>query len=238
MIRSVAFTVLLFATVVPWSLGVILARLQGRQAAYAVARHWAAMIAGLAGRLCGLRFRVEGAEHIPATAAVALIKHSSAYETIMQLVVLPRQAWVLKRELMWSPFFGWALLALRPIAIDRGSGRQAVEQVVQQGSERLREGVWVTVFPEGTRMPPGETRRYGVSGALLAQRAGCVLLPVAHDAGDFWPRRGWRKRAGTVTFRIGRPVDPAGRDPREVNEAIQAWIEAEVAKLRAANVGK
>lgn len=233
MIRSVIFTVLLFVTVIPWSIAVVLVRVAGPAASYAVARHWAALIARLAQRLCGLTYRVEGAEHLPATPAVALLKHSSAYETLMQLLILPRQSWVLKRELTWAPFFGWALGALRPIAINRGSGRQAVDQVLLQGKERLGAGIWVTVFPEGTRMPPGETRRYGISGTLLAQAAGCLLVPIAHDAGDFWPRRGWRKRAGTVTFRIGAPVDPRGRDPREVNEAIQAWVEGEVARLRA-----
>ncbi len=235
MIRSVVFTVLFFLSIAPWSFAVLVARLRGPAAPYAVARHWAAMAVRLAEVLCGLRYRVEGAEHIPPGAAVALLKHSSAYETIVQLLILPRQSWVLKRELTWAPFFGWALAVLGPIAIDRGSGRQAVDQVIAQGRERLRDGIWVTVFPEGTRMPPGETRRYGVSGTLLAQAAGCVLLPVAHDAGDFWPRRGWRKRAGTVTFRIGPPVDPAGQDPRAVNEAIQRWIEGEVAALRARN---
>jgi 1-acyl-sn-glycerol-3-phosphate acyltransferase len=231
-IRSVAFTVLFFLSILPWSLVVVAARVAGPAASYAVARHWARTVIGLCRVLCGLSFRVEGLEHLPTVPSVALLKHSSAYETVVQLLFLPPQSWVLKRELTWAPFFGWALAALRPIAIDRGSGRQAVEQVVQQGTARLQAGLWVTVFPEGTRMPPGETRRYGISGTLLAQRAGCLIVPIAHNAGDFWPRRGWRKRAGVVTFRIGAPVDPAGRDVRELNESIQRWIEAEVAALR------
>ncbi|MBL8224406.1 MAG: 1-acyl-sn-glycerol-3-phosphate acyltransferase [Chromatiales bacterium] len=232
MIRSVTFTALFFLSIIPWSLVVVAARLAGPAASYAVARHWARTVMGLCRVLCGLTFRVEGLEQLPKAPSVALLKHSSAYETVVQLLFLPPQAWVLKRELAWAPFFGWALAALRPIAIDRGSGRQAVEQVVQQGTERLKAGLWVCVFPEGTRMPPGETRRYGVSGSLLAQRAGCLIVPIAHNAGDFWPRRGWRKRAGVVTFRIGAPVDPAGRDLRELNESIQRWIEGEVEALR------
>jgi 1-acyl-sn-glycerol-3-phosphate acyltransferase len=234
-IGSVIFTVSVFATVVPWSLAAVVARLLGPAAPYAVACHWARVVVWLGERLVGLRYRVEGAEHLPREPSVVLLKHSSAYETLVQLIILPRQSWVLKRELTWAPFFGWALAVLAPIAIDRGSGRQAVEQVIAQGRERLRDGIWVTVFPEGTRMKAGETRRYGVSGTLLAQRAGCLIVPVAHDAGYFWPRRGWRKRAGTVTFRIGPPIDPRGRDPREVNESVQAWIETEVARLRAAD---
>jgi 1-acyl-sn-glycerol-3-phosphate acyltransferase len=109
-----------------------------------------------------------------------------------------------------------------------------MQQVLAKGKARLAEGHWVMIFPEGTRMPPGETRRYGLSGALLAQESGRLLVPVAHDAGDFWPRRGWLKRPGVVTFRIGPAVDPAGRDPRQVNEQIQRWIEAQVAALREA----
>jgi 1-acyl-sn-glycerol-3-phosphate acyltransferase len=134
--------------------------------------------------------------------------------------------------LLWAPFLGWAVAAIRPIAINRGAGQQAVAQVLTKGKARLAEGHWVMVFPEGTRMAPGETRRYGLSGVLLAQAAGRLLVPVAHDAGDYWPRRGLRKRPGTVTFRVGPPVDPAGRNPRQVNEEIQAWVEAQVAELR------
>lgn len=233
MLRSALFTGLLFLSVVPYSLVVLAVRPLGANAAYRVARAWARMAIGLCRRVCGLEFSVDGRENIPAGNSIALVKHSSAYETIVLLLLFPQQTWVLKRELIWVPFFGWALAALRPIAINRKAGHGAVEQVVAQGSERLREGYWIVIFPEGTRMPSGETRRYGLSGTLLAQAAGCLLVPVAHNAGDFWPRRGLRKRPGTVRFCIGRPVDPAGRDPREVNSEIQRWVEATVAELRA-----
>lgn len=235
MLGSLVFTTIMFATIPPYALACILARVAGVRAAYAVAVAWARMINGLAGRLCGLRMAVEGRENIPAEPSVMLIKHSSAYETIVQMLLVPWQCWVLKRELMWTPFFGWALAALHPIAIDRKAGSSAVNQVVEQGKQRLADGSWVMIFPEGTRMPPGETRRYGVSGALLAREAGVKIVPVAHNAGDLWPKRGLRKHAGTVRFVIGKPVDPAGRDPRELNEEIQRWIEGTVAELRAAN---
>jgi 1-acyl-sn-glycerol-3-phosphate acyltransferase len=188
-------------------------------------------------KLCHLNFRVEGQENIPVRNSVVLLKHSSAYETLAQFFLFPRQCWVVKHELLWAPFLGWAIAAVRPIAIDRSAGQQAVAQVLAKGKARLDEGHWVMIFPEGTRMPPGETRRYGLSGVLLAQKAGRLLVPVAHDAGDYWPRRGLRKRPGTVTFRIGPPVDPAGREPREVNEEIQAWVEAQVADLRGGKPG-
>ncbi len=193
---------------------------------------WVRMVIGACKVLCRLDFSVEGAENMPAKNCVVYIKHSSAYETIAQMLVIPRQSWVLKRELIWTPFLGWALACLYPIPIDRGAHRVAVAQVIKKGSARLAQGLWVVIFPEGTRMRAGETRRYGISGTLLAQEANTVILPIAHNAGDFWPRRGWRKRPGTVRFVIGPPIDPAGREPREVNTEVQNWIEATVAKLR------
>lgn len=232
LLRSLLFTALMFLSVPPWALVVIVARLGGAGLSYRMVVLWARAIMGLLHRLCGLRFVVQGLDNLPAEPSVVLLKHSSALETIAQIVFLPRQCWVLKRELIWAPFLGWALATTRPIAIDRSAGRAAVEQVVEQGTQRLAEGIWVTVFPEGTRMPPGETRRYGVSGTLLAQRAGRPLVPVAHNAGDYWPRRGLRKQSGIVTFRVGPPVLTAGRDPREINNEVQGWIEAQVAALR------
>jgi 1-acyl-sn-glycerol-3-phosphate acyltransferase len=204
------------------------------RSAFSAAVAWARLIVWLADKLCGLRFTVEGRENLPNGPAIAMIKHSSAYETIVSMMILPWQIWVLKRELMWAPFFGWGLAALHPIAINRSAGRSAVEQVVEQGKQRLADGAWITIFPEGTRMAAGETRRYGVSAPLLAQAADRPLVPIAHNAGDFWPRRGLHKRAGTVRFVIGKPVNAAGRDPREVNEELQAWVEATVAELRRA----
>ncbi len=232
MIRSILFTTLMFVTIPPYALGCILLRLFGTPAAFSSAVAWARLIVWLVDKLCGLRFTVEGRENLPAEPAIAMIKHSSAYETIVSMRILPWQIWVLKRELMWTPFFGWGLAALAPVAINRSAGRSAVEQVVEQGKQRLAAGAWVTIFPEGTRMPAGETRRYGVSAPLLAQAAKRPLVPIAHNAGDFWPKRGLRKRPGTVRFVIGKPVDAVGRDPREVNEEIQAWMEATVAALR------
>ncbi len=232
--RSLLFTAVLFLSVAVWSIVVVIGRIWGYAVAYDLTVSWARWILAVCEKIVGLRYVVEGMENLPSENSVVLLKHSSAYETIAQWVLFPRQTWVLKREVLWTPFLGWAVAGVRPIAINRQAGRRAVEQVVTQGRQRLGEGLWVMIFPEGTRMPPGETRKYGVSGALLAIEAGKLLVPVAHNAGDYWPRRGWLKRPGTVTFRIGKPVDPAGRDPREINAAIQQWIEAEVAAIRSA----
>lgn len=236
-LRSVLFTVLLFFSVALYCPLVIAGRLAGPDGAYRMMILWARSVLRMCERLCGLSYRVEGMEHLPGGNAVVLLKHSSAYETLAQLLIFPQQSWVLKRELTWAPFFGWALAVLRPIAIDRAGGSRAVTQVVAQGRERLADGLWVMIFPEGTRMPAGQTRRYGLSGALLARESGRPIVPVAHNAGDYWPRRGWRKRPGVVTFRIGPPVDATGRDLRELNAEVQAWIERQVAELRAADPG-
>jgi len=232
-IRSVLFTVIMFLSVIPHSLLVVFGRLFGAEVAYSLVVLWARGIIGLCVRLCKLNFVVEGKENLPEQNSVVLMKHSSTYETIAEFLFFPRQCWVLKREIMWAPFLGWGVAAVHPIAINRGAGRSAVEQVIEQGKKKLDNGIWVMIFPEGTRMAPGKTRRYGISGALLAQKTGRLLVPVAHNAGDFWPRRGWIKRPGTVRFCIGPPVDPAGRDLVEVNQEIQDWIENKVAEIRA-----
>jgi 1-acyl-sn-glycerol-3-phosphate acyltransferase len=179
---------------------------------------------------CGLDYRVEGAP-LPQGAHVAFWKHSSSWETIAMMVVFPRQVWVLKRELLWIPVVGLGVRQMHAIAIDRKAGHAAVAQVIEQGKARLEEGDWVMVFPEGTRMPAGETRRYGVSGTLLAREAGRFIVPVAHNAGFYWPRRGLMKKPGTVRVIIGAPVACDGREVREINEEIQAWVEATVRSL-------
>lgn len=175
---------------------------------------------------CGMKFVVEGRENIPDEPCVIMIKHTTSLEAYGHVPVFPRTAWVIKREIIWAPFFGWAIgLLFRPIAIRRSAGGPAVRQVIQQGKQKLAEGTWVTIFPEGTRMPPGETRRYGVSGAALAKEAGVPILPVAHNAGDLWPRLRLVKEPGTVRFCIGPPISAAGRPPKDTNLIVQAWIE-------------
>ena len=199
---------------------------------FALARAYAASVLWVLKWSCGLDYRIEGAA-LPPGAHIALWKHSSSWETMAMMVVFPRQVWVLKRELLWIPVVGLAVRQMHAIAIDRKAGHSAVAQVLEQGKDRLAEGDWVMIFPEGTRMAAGETRRYGVSGTLLAAAAGRLIVPVAHDAGSYWPRRGLMKKPGTIRVVIGAPVDPQGRDVREVNEQIQAWVESTVRRLEA-----
>lgn len=185
---------------------------------------------------CGLDYAVETTEALPDRPAVVLSKHQSAWETIAFQLIFPPQAWVLKRELLWIPFFGWGLAASRPVSIDRTSGTRALDQVVKQGRERLSEGRWVVAFPEGTRMRPGERGRYNPGGALLASRAGAPVVPVAHNAGEFWPKRGFLKRPGTIRVIIGPVIATHDKTAKQINTQAEQWIEETMSRLNASTV--
>ncbi len=230
---SVIFTALLFLLSPVWGAVITLFGWLPFRLLYWFAYAWAFWHMSLAKFFCGLGWVVEGGENIPREGAhISMWKHASTWETLAQMVVMPPQAWVLKQEILWIPLVGWACWMLKCIAIDRGSGHRAVNQVLDQGRDRLAAGIWVLVFPEGTRMEPGETRKYGMSGSLLASQAGVKIVPVAHNAGDFWPRRGLLKKPGTIRVVIGPPIEAAGRDPRELNREVQEWIEGTMERLR------
>jgi len=201
------------------------------RARYAFISGWARMQLWLARWLVGIRYRVEGRQHLPKGAAIVLAKHQSTWETIAFQEILPPQVWVLKRELMWLPLFGWALALLKPIAIDRGAGRKAVEQVIEQGRRRLADGFWVIVFPEGTRVAPGHRRRFGIGGAVLAAETGYPVVPIAHNAGSFWPRRKILKKPGTVRVVIGPVIESAGKTAQQITAEAEHWIETEMARI-------
>lgn len=200
---------------------------------FGIARSWARMIFWVLERICGLSYRVTGRENIPAGTHIVMSNHTSAWETIAQFLLFPPQVWVLKRELLWIPFVGWGLKLLRPIAINRGAGHRAVNQVIEQGTSRLAEGLWVIIFPEGTRVIAGQARKYGLSGALLATTSGKAVVPLSHNAGDYWARRGLLKKRGVIDVVIGKPIESAGKEARELNEEIRAAIEGGLAMIRA-----
>jgi 1-acyl-sn-glycerol-3-phosphate acyltransferase len=198
---------------------------------FAIARTWARIQFWLLQKVCGLTFTVEGRERIPAGNHIVMSNHTSAWETIAQFLIFPPQVWVLKRELLWIPFIGWGLKLLRPISINRGAGHRAVNQVIDQGKERLAAGLWIIIFPEGTRVVAGEKRKYGVSGALLATETGKFVVPLSHNAADFWVRRGIIKKPGTIRVVIGEPIVAAGKDPRLLNDEVRRSIEAGLAHI-------
>ena len=160
---------------------------------YRIISQWAKFNIFLVRVICGIKFRVVGAENITDTPSIILAKHQSAWETMVFQKIFPPQVWVLKRELLRIPFFGWGLAMTSPIAIDRAAGKEALKQIVAQGKDRLAQGFWVVVFPEGTRVKPGTKGKYGIGGAWLATHTGAPVLPVAHNAGEFWGKNAFLK---------------------------------------------
>lgn len=231
-LRSFIFTLVMYGAALVGSALELLFFWAPHRVKWAIAVGWAHTCLWAGRFFCGLDVTTEGTENIPDEPCVFLIKHTTALETYWQIAALPPSSWVLKRELLWFPVFGWALgLVMKSIAIDRRSGGPAVKQVITKGKARIASGMSVCIFPEGTRMPPGETRRYGVSGAALAKEAGCPIVPVAHNAGDFWPKGGLRKHPGKIRFCIGPPIRPDDRPPKETNLLAQEWVETKMAEI-------
>jgi 1-acyl-sn-glycerol-3-phosphate acyltransferase len=231
LLKSLFFTAFMMVSALAFGGFMALCFLAPYRTQFAIARSWARLQFWLLGTVCGLTFTVEGRERIPAGNHIVMSNHTSAWETIAQFLIFPPQVWVLKRELLWIPFIGWGLKLLRPISINRGAGHRAVNQVIEQGKERLADGLWIIIFPEGTRVVAGEKRKYGVSGALLATETGKFVVPLSHNASDFWVRRGIVKKAGTIRVVIGEPIAAAGKDARELNDEVRQAIEAGLARI-------
>ncbi|MBU6420944.1 MAG: 1-acyl-sn-glycerol-3-phosphate acyltransferase [Gammaproteobacteria bacterium] len=232
-LRSLIYNLFMGGTAVLFSIPVALVSPfpSGKHLGHWIARQWVVWQFFVLKHLCRLTYEAQGLENIPRENAITYWKHQSTWETMAQLLIFPPQSWVLKRELLWLPVIGQAIYALEPIAINRQAGHSAVKQVLEMGQARLNAGLWVAIMPEGTRMPPGTTRRYGLSGALLAQKTGRPIVPVAHNAGDFWKRNAFLKYPGTIQVRVGKPVYANARPPGEVNAEIQNWIETQMKEL-------
>jgi 1-acyl-sn-glycerol-3-phosphate acyltransferase len=226
LIRSLIFTAYMMVSALLFGAFMTLCFWAPYRTQFAIARTWARLCFWALDKVCGLNFSVEGRERIPAGNHIVMSNHTSAWETIAQFLIFPPQVWVLKRELLWIPCIGWGLKLLRPISINRGAGHRAVTQVVAQGKARLADGLWIIIFPEGTRVVAGDTRKFGVSGALLATESGKLIVPLSHNAGNFWVRRGILKKPGTVRVVIGAPIHAAGRDPRKVIDEVKQSIDA------------
>ena len=224
-LRSTLFAAALILVTPPYALVALATFPLPPMVRYRIISGWSRLVIRLAKVVLGIDWRVEGSEHLPARPAVILSKHQSAWETMAFQIIFPPQVHVLKRELLWIPFFGWGLALMSPIAIDRSRGVAALRAMARRGRERLEQGFWVVVFPEGTRVRPGERRPYQLGGAWLAAEAGAPVVPVAHNAGLVWPRNAFLKRPGTVTVRIGPSIEPADRDPKTLNDMAEAWIE-------------
>ncbi len=181
---------------------------------------------------CGVKYTVKNPENMDHSSAhIVLANHQSTWETMAIPTLIPRFAWVLKKSLLNIPFFGWALRLAKPIAIDRSAGSSAIDQIKSIGKERLDEGIWICMFPEGTRVVPGKKIRYKMGGAILASHTGYPVIPIAHNAGESWPRHSYIKKPGTITISIGPKVLTKGRDAHEIIKEVEAWIETEKATL-------
>ena len=200
---------------------------------YAFISQWARVTLWWLAVTCKLRFEVEGRDNIPGGTAIIFCKHQSAWETLALQRIFPPQVWLMKRELLWVPFFGWGLAMLEPIAINRSQGTKAMRQLVEQGSARLQAGRWVVIFPEGTRVAPGQRGTYHKGGALLAEKSACPVVPVAHNAGEYWPRQGFMKKPGTIRVVIGPAIITAGRKAGEINALAEQWIESQMQRISA-----
>jgi 1-acyl-sn-glycerol-3-phosphate acyltransferase len=224
-LRSCLFAAALVLITPPYALVALATFPLPRMLRYRVISGWSRAVVLLARNVLGIEWRVEGRENLPARPAVILSKHQSAWETLAFQQIFPPQVHVLKRELLWIPFFGWGLALMSPIAINRSRGVAALRSMARRGRERLEQGFWIVVFPEGTRVAPGERRAYQLGGAWLAAASGAPIVPVAHNAGRVWPRNAFLKHPGTVTVRIGPPIDSANRDPKMLNALAEKWIE-------------
>jgi len=179
-------------------------------------------------KICGLGYEIKGKENIPNEASIILAKHQSTWETFATQIIFPPQTWVLKKSLLNIPFFGWGLRQTEPVAIDRKRKRKAMEQVMEQGKDRLDKGRWIIIFPEGTRIAPGKKGKYKLGGARLAVHSGRKIVPVAHNAGEFWARHSFTKKAGKITVSILPPIDPHGLTAEEINSKVEESIESEM----------
>jgi len=233
LIRSAVYFVLMALTVCTHGLAIVLIhRFVPVDTSDRIATHWGKLNVWLQRIVCGLKINIVGAENLPESSTIVMSKHQSTWETIsLRGLLAPNQSWVLKQELLNIPIFGKALIACRAIAIDRKAGRKAVIQVIREGTKALEDGRLVVVFPEGTRTAPGQHRKYGIGGAILAEKSGYPIVPIAHNAGVYWKRRGVKKYPGTIEVRVGQPIQVAGKTATEIIAEVEEWIEGELKKL-------
>ena len=230
-LRSTLYLLLQIIITPPYALVVFVTYPLSPLNRYRVISGWSHIMLFLARFICGVRYCVLGTENIPKKPTIVLSKHQSAWETLAFQQIFPPQVWVLKKELLHIPFFGWGLAMTSPIAINRSQGKAALKQIIRQGRDRLQKGLWVIIFPEGTRIDPGKKGRYGIGGAWLSTSTGVSVVPVAHNAGVLWGKNSFIKFPGTITVSIGEPIDPAGMEANELNNKVEEWIELEVIRI-------
>lgn len=228
-LRSSLFLLFQIVTVIPWSFVCIICSPLPLSRRYPITMKWVKACIWGAEHICGIRWQVKGEENLPDGPAVLLSKHQSTWETLFYPSYINHElCYVFKRELLYLPFFGWGIGLLEMINIDRKKGNRAFDDVVRQGTEKLAQGRWVIMFPEGTRIPTGQTGRYKSGGVRFSIGTGAPIVPIAVNSGEFWPKKAFLKKPGLITVSIGKPIEPAGRDPEDLNAEVKAWIESEM----------
>ena len=230
-LRSALFMVVQFVTTPVFAIIALMTFPLPRFTRHWIIGRWSFLTLFFVRHILGIRYRVLGRENIPDRPSVILAKHQSAWETLAFQAIFPPQVWVLKKSLLWIPFLGWGLAMMSPIAIDRSKTREAMRSTLEQGRRRLDAGFWVVIFPEGTRMRPGERGQYRSGGAVLAAETGAPVVPVAHNAGRVWPKNSFVKHPGTVTVSIGPTIETRERTAADVIREVEDWIEAEMARI-------
>lgn len=231
LLRSLLFYIgQIISTLVFAPLGIIIFPLKFETRYYLITR-WAVFNLWWLKVCCGVHYKVEGRENIPDEACIVMCNHQSAFETIaLQLIFVP-QVWILKRELLWIPIYGWGLASMQPIAIDRGSSIKSFRQIIEQGCERLKQNLWVIIFPEGTRIAPGEKGKYLPGGGLLAKKSATNIIPVAHNAGYLWARNSIIKKPGLISFVIGSVIETNNKTAKQITKEVESWIDNTVKSL-------
>lgn len=228
-VRSLLFALIMLIVTPIWALVCFVFAPFPYRTRYFVTSRWNVFIIWLAKVLCGIRYQIKGWENLPDSPAILLSKHQSAWETIFLLWKMPRPlVFVLKRSLIYIPLFGWALALLRMIPIDRKNGKDAFAQVAREGRQRLQDGQWIIMFPEGTRIPVGQQGKYKMGGTRLAVETDTIVVPIALNAGECWPRNAFIKRPGLITVSIGKPISPEGLNAAELMQQVENWIESEM----------
>ena len=238
LIRSVLHVLWLILTVIPWALFVVVASyFVSSTQVYWICAGWLKLAVDSGTFILGIKNRVTGMENLPTGAkdpAVLLVKHQSTWETFVMPALMPHPlAYVFKKELLSVPFFGWAMARMDMIHIDRGQQSKAFAKVVTQGKRLMGEGVWVIMFPEGTRIPRGQVGTYKTGGTRLAIEAGVPVIPIAVTSARCWPTKAFIKKPGVVDISIGKAIASEGREPDELMQEVQAWIESEMRRLDA-----
>jgi 1-acyl-sn-glycerol-3-phosphate acyltransferase len=236
LIRSIVHMLWMMLTVIPWALGVLVYSLFASSTKiYWLCAGWLRLAVTGGTVILGIQNRVTGMENLPSTelgSCVLLVKHQSTWETFSMVTLMPHPlAFVFKKELLYVPFFGWAMSRMDMIHIDRSQRAQAFSKVVEQGKRLMAQGVWVIMFPEGTRIPRGQKGVYKSGGTRLAIETGAPVIPVAVTSAKCWPRKAFVKKPGIVDISIGKPIPSAGRQPDELMREVEAWIEAEMRRL-------